>query len=70
MRTPDLANAAWHRSSYSGQGGDCLEVACDVPGSVPVRDSKRPAGPALRFPPPGWVSFVRAIQRGELPVAD
>ncbi|NEA40205.1 DUF397 domain-containing protein [Streptomyces sp. SID11233] len=49
----------WFRSSYSGQGGSCVEVAADlVPthGVVPVRDSKRAAGPVL-------VVSVRAFAR-------
>ncbi|MFD5134077.1 DUF397 domain-containing protein, partial [Streptomyces olindensis] len=38
--TPDLTTAVWRKSSYS-DGGDnnCLEVADNHPGIVPVRDS-------------------------------
>ncbi|WSY13398.1 DUF397 domain-containing protein [Embleya sp. NBC_00896] len=32
---------AWRKSSYSNaEGGQCVEVAGDFPGLVPVRDSK------------------------------
>ncbi|MEU2181919.1 DUF397 domain-containing protein [Streptomyces thermolilacinus] len=44
----DLSSARWRKSSYSnGTGGECLEVADDFPGVLPVRDSKRPEGPVL-----------------------
>ncbi|MGC4857407.1 DUF397 domain-containing protein [Micromonospora sp. DT4] len=40
-------------------GGDCVEVADNLPGLVAVRDSKDPAGPALTFSPAAWTSFVQ-----------
>lgn len=61
----DLNSAAWRRSSYSdGGGGDCVEVGDGVPGTVPVRDSKRPAGASLRFPAAAWSAFVDDVKRG------
>ncbi len=49
MREYDLSTAQWRKSMYSnGQGGDCVEVLDDVPGVVPVRDSKTPSGPRPR----------------------
>ncbi|MFB6903867.1 DUF397 domain-containing protein [Streptomyces bacillaris] len=67
---PSIPDAAaltrWRKSSYSGgANGDCLEVA-DGHTSVPVRDSKTPAGPMLTFSPQGWSGFVMAVKRGEL----
>lgn len=41
-------NAAWRKSSYSGQDGKCVELA-GLPGRIAVRDSKNPDGPALAF---------------------
>ncbi|MFE6050478.1 DUF397 domain-containing protein [Kitasatospora sp. NPDC056446] len=61
----DLAGAAWFRSSYSGNGGQCVEVASGFPGLLPVRDSKDPQGPALVFPSDAWASFVSAVRSGE-----
>ncbi|MGW1691989.1 DUF397 domain-containing protein [Streptomyces sp. NPDC002399] len=59
----DLSIAAWRKSSYSnGSGGDCLEVADGHPGVVPVRDSKRPEGPALVIPASVWTPFVEAVK--------
>ncbi|MFJ3186945.1 DUF397 domain-containing protein [Streptomyces halstedii] len=53
----------WRRSSYSNtQGGDCVEVADGFPGVLPVRDSKRPQGPALVFGAPAWSAFVNEVK--------
>ncbi|WFB09830.1 DUF397 domain-containing protein [Streptomyces sp. LX-29] len=59
----------WFKSSYSSNGGQCVEVAANLvspSGVVPVRDSKNPEGPALVFSSDGWSSFVDAVKRGEL----
>ncbi|MET9180824.1 DUF397 domain-containing protein [Kitasatospora aureofaciens] len=61
----DLSRASWFKSSYSGNGGSCVEVTGDFPGVVPVRDSKDPEGPALVFPVEAWKSFVAAAASGE-----
>ncbi|MGY0057618.1 DUF397 domain-containing protein [Streptomyces sp. LZ34] len=69
MCPPYRDSADWRKSSYSGQGGNCLEVADRLlPGNVPVRDSKNPQGPVLVFSRDGWSSFVSAVKRGEFPV--
>ncbi|MFE4519222.1 DUF397 domain-containing protein [Kitasatospora sp. NPDC056783] len=61
----------WHKSSYSNpSGGDCVEVAEGATGSVPVRDSKDPHGPALAFTPEAWRSFVAGIHAGDFPAAN
>ncbi|MFJ4792592.1 DUF397 domain-containing protein [Kitasatospora purpeofusca] len=60
-----MTPVSWRKSSYSNNGGSCVEVAPDVPGLVPVRDSKDPSGPVLTFPTDAWHSFVTAIQAGE-----
>ncbi|MFE4977992.1 DUF397 domain-containing protein [Kitasatospora sp. NPDC056651] len=61
----DLTGARWFKSSYSQQGGNCLEMAPGFPGLMPVRDSKDPYGPALAFPSDAWSSFVAAVRSGE-----
>ncbi|ATW52792.1 DUF397 domain-containing protein [Streptomyces peucetius] len=33
---------------------------------VPVRDSKRPAGPAVAFAPAAGASFATAVRAGDL----
>jgi hypothetical protein len=58
----DLSGAVWRKSSRSnGHGGDCVEVAGNLPGVVGVRDSKDPSGPALIFSPTAWRAFVAAL---------
>jgi len=58
----DLTGAVWIKSSRSsGNGGNCVEVARNLPGVVGVRDSKDPAGPALGFDPAAWRSFVHDV---------
>ena len=47
----------WRKSSFSNPT-DCVEVAWPV-GSVAVRDSKNPEGPALRFSVSAWLRLVR-----------
>jgi hypothetical protein len=48
----DVTRAVWRKPSYSsGNGGQCVEVACNLPGMVAVRDSKDPEGPNLAFAP-------------------
>ncbi|MDX2595945.1 MULTISPECIES: DUF397 domain-containing protein [Streptomyces] len=59
----DLSDALWFKSSYSNEsGGNCLEVARDIPGLVPVRDSKVPDGPALLIGAAAWAPFVDALR--------
>ncbi|WP_019057215.1 DUF397 domain-containing protein [Streptomyces prunicolor] len=59
----DLSTATWHKSSYSGGGGnECLEVANGHPALVPVRDSKNPLGPKLVFPASAWSTFVEDLK--------
>ncbi|MEU8155743.1 DUF397 domain-containing protein [Micromonospora sp. NPDC048986] len=60
----DLSNARWRKSTRSGaSGGNCVEVANNLPGVVAVRDSKDVAGPALAFPPAAWAAFVAQVTK-------
>ncbi|MFD3329434.1 DUF397 domain-containing protein [Streptomyces sp. NPDC058701] len=55
----------WFKSSYSNNGGNCIEVATNLiasRGVVPVRDSKRPGGPVLDFAAGVFATFVAGIQ--------
>ncbi len=56
----------WRKSSYSTNGGNCVEVGQGISHAVPVRDSKDPYGPALMFEPSAFTAFISAVQRGEL----
>lgn len=59
------ADLTWSKSSFSGNQGDCVEVAAgQLPGAVPVRDSKVPTGPALILPDSTWSAFVAGVKGG------
>ncbi|MYV60167.1 DUF397 domain-containing protein, partial [Streptomyces sp. SID4931] len=48
--TTESTTQQWVKSSYSGNGGSCVEWApatASAVGIVPVRDSKNPGGPPL-----------------------
>ncbi|SBT54168.1 DUF397 domain-containing protein [Micromonospora narathiwatensis] len=60
----DLTGAVWRKSTRSsGNSGDCVEVADNLPGVVGVRDSKDRQGPVLTFSPAGWAAFVEFAKR-------
>ncbi|WP_444950492.1 DUF397 domain-containing protein [Micromonospora ureilytica] len=61
-----MTGAQWRKSTKSGSnGGDCVEVADNLPGVVLVRDTKNRDGGTLAFGPAAWQSFVdRAKQIG------
>ncbi|WP_040837058.1 DUF397 domain-containing protein [Nocardia brevicatena] len=61
----DLSGAQWFKSSRSGGGGDCVEVAWLDGGHVGVRDSKNPAGLVLVFTPEEWDAFTAVVQGGD-----
>ena len=62
----DLSRAVWHKSTFSnGNGGNCVEVARNLPGIVAVRDSKHPDGPALIFTAGEWAAFVQRVRGGD-----
>ncbi len=60
---PDLTDAIWRKSTRSNNGGNCVEVADNLPGIVGLRDSKNPSGPALTFEPRAWARFVAGVKQ-------
>jgi hypothetical protein len=61
----NLDRAAWRTSTRSGDnGGNCVEVARNLPGVVAVRDSKDRGGPVLTFAPAGWEAFTAGVREG------
>ncbi|MFG3404739.1 DUF397 domain-containing protein [Streptomyces sp. NPDC048142] len=59
----------WFTSSYSNNGGDCVEVAANLAASrgvVPVRDSKNADGPVVNVPVGAFTAFVAGVQAGQL----
>ncbi|MFG3041337.1 DUF397 domain-containing protein [Streptomyces sp. NPDC048330] len=55
----------WFKSSYSNNGGDCVEVAHTLVPSldaVPVRDSKLPAGQPLVLSAAAFTAFIDSLK--------
>lgn len=55
----------WFTSSYSDNGGQCVEVATNLVASrgvVPVRDSKWADGPVLDVPAAAFAAFVDGVK--------
>ncbi|MER5493882.1 DUF397 domain-containing protein [Streptomyces sp. NPDC002490] len=55
----------WVKSSYSNNGGSCVEWApayAATHGLIPLRDSKNPNGPVLALPTHAFTSFVTGIK--------
>ncbi|MFC8535443.1 DUF397 domain-containing protein [Streptomyces sp. NPDC057249] len=58
----------WCKSSYSSNGGNCIEVAVNLAttsGHVPVRDSKQADGPRMSVSTNAFSSFVEGVRAGE-----
>ncbi|CAM5363999.1 MULTISPECIES: DUF397 domain-containing protein [Streptomyces] len=56
----------WFKSSYSDNGGACIEVATNLitsHGVIPVRDSKNPDGPHLTLSTDAWAGLVEFARR-------
>ncbi len=61
----DLSRAEWRKASRSSSnGGNCVEVARNLPGIIAVRDSKDPHGPVLAVDPTGWRDFIADVKAG------
>ena len=61
----DLTTAIWRKSSYSSaNGGQCVEIALNLPSVVAIQDSKN-LGPALVISPASFVALTEAIKAGD-----
>ncbi|MEU6714388.1 DUF397 domain-containing protein [Nonomuraea sp. NPDC046802] len=73
----DLTNVNWRKSSRSGNGASCVEIAAVDAQLVQldkaenadrlflVRDSKDPDGSVLAFTPAEWHAFAEGLKDGE-----
>ncbi|MHC3469194.1 DUF397 domain-containing protein [Streptomyces sp. 7R007] len=55
------ADLHWFKSSYSGDQGECLEIA--VTTVIHIRDSKTPEdhAPTLTLSPATWTAFLASL---------
>ncbi|HEY2765235.1 MAG TPA: DUF397 domain-containing protein [Pseudonocardiaceae bacterium] len=77
MTAPEPDGIVWHTSSYSSNGGTCVEVGwhtssyssnggdcvevTPTPTGVQVRDSKDRDGPVLSVPASTWHAFLTTL---------
>ena len=47
----------WHKSTYSGDSSNCVEIAT-ASSAIHIRDSKNPTGPHLTLQPVAWAEFL------------
>ena len=62
---PVSAPLEWVQSSYSGNNGNCVEVAVLPGGGRAFRDSKDPSGPIVTLSDSGFAAFLAAVGAGE-----
>lgn len=66
MLAKHLPDARWRKSTRSANSANCVEIADNMAGIVPVRDSKNPTGPALVVERAAFAAFVAGIKGGQL----
>lgn len=59
------SDVRWRKSSASSPSGNCVELAGLPDGTVAVRNSRDPAGPALVYTRAEMTAFLRAARAGE-----
>jgi hypothetical protein len=64
----DLSGAQWRKSRHSANGGNCVEVASNLPGVVAIRDSKRPEGGAHVIRRTAFAEFIDNVKAGRFDV--
>jgi hypothetical protein len=60
-----LRGVAWRKSQASNPNGDCVELAHLASGSIAVRNSRDPRGPALVYTRAEIAAFIRGAKDGE-----
>ncbi|GAA3357913.1 DUF397 domain-containing protein [Saccharopolyspora gregorii] len=66
MTSTELRQLSWRVSSYSGNTGNCVEVAPLPAGARAVRDTKDRDGGVLIVDASAWTTFLARIQQGAL----
>ena len=61
----NLGGVQWRKSSASNPSGNCIEVAELSDGTVAVRNSRDPLGPALVYTRAEVAAFLTGVRNGE-----
>ncbi|GAA3755628.1 DUF397 domain-containing protein [Streptomyces sp. NPDC047002] len=64
-RSDLIEGARWTKSRHSAPGGNCVELAALPDGSIAVRNSRHPQGPALVYTRAELAAFVAGAKDGE-----
>jgi Domain of unknown function (DUF397) len=59
----DTSRAPWRKSSYSGNGNNCVEAGVAELGHVLVRDTTQREGGTLSFAADAWHAFATDLKR-------
>ncbi|QIZ34236.1 DUF397 domain-containing protein [Saccharopolyspora sp. ASAGF58] len=62
MTSDDLRHLTWHTSSYSGNNGNCVEVAELPDGTRCVRDTKDRSAGYFTTTAGRWSAFISAVR--------
>ncbi|GLW10641.1 hypothetical protein Misp01_57690 [Microtetraspora sp. NBRC 13810] len=65
MPARDLTDVSWRKSRHSNSTGNCVELAELPDGSVAVRNSRFPEGPALIYTRDEMRALVLGVKDGE-----
>ena len=65
MPAADVAGTPWRKSSYSNSQGNCVEVSSLADGSVAMRNSRDPQGPALLYTRAEITALIQGVKDGE-----
>jgi Domain of unknown function (DUF397) len=60
-----LDGVTWRKSRHSNPSGNCVEVAGLSDGTVAIRNSRCPTGPALLCAPAEFSAFLAGARDGE-----
>ncbi len=60
-----LRDARWRKARASNPSGNCVEVAALPEGTIAVRNSRQPSGPALIYTRAEVAAFITGVKNGE-----